>query len=117
MLQAYSPHPLNIASGVTTVHGTAGRPIVDGGFIERNAGTGSDFFSLDMRISRTFRVTTRIQIEALLEGFNLTNRRNVLTRNANFGTGAYPSDPLPSFGQITAVREPRSVQFGARVRF
>ena len=45
MLQAYSALPFNITSGVTTVQGTAGRPIVDGAFIERNAGIGSDFFS------------------------------------------------------------------------
>ena len=57
MLQAYSAPPFNITSGVTTVQGTAGRPIVDGEFIPRNAGVGSDFFSLSARVSRTFRVT------------------------------------------------------------
>jgi hypothetical protein len=51
MLQAYSALPFNITSGVTTVQGTAGRPIVDGAFIERNAGTGSDFFTLSLRVS------------------------------------------------------------------
>ena len=45
MLQAYSALPFNITSGVTTIQGTAGRPIVDGAFIERNAGVGSDFFT------------------------------------------------------------------------
>ena len=30
MLQAYSALPFNITSGVTTIQGTAGRPIVDG---------------------------------------------------------------------------------------
>ena len=33
MLQAYSALPFNITSGVTTIQGTAGRPIVDGAFI------------------------------------------------------------------------------------
>ena len=55
--------------------------------------------------------------KALAEVFNLTNRRNDLTRNTNFGPGAYPTNPSPTFGQITAVGEPRSFQFGARVRF
>jgi len=32
-VQAYSALPLNITSGVTTIQGTAGRPIVDGEFI------------------------------------------------------------------------------------
>ena len=117
MLQAYSALPLNITSGVTTIQGTAGRPIVDGAFIPRNAGEGSDFLSLNVRVSRTFHLSGRVQLEVLAEGFNLTNHVNVLTRNGNFGAGAYPSSPSPTFGQITAVGEPRSFQFGARVRF
>jgi len=116
LIQYYSALPLNVTSGVTTVQGTAGRPIVDGAFISRNAGKGSDFFSLGARVSRTFAVN-RIRIEALAEAFNLTNRRNVLTRNATFGTGLYPSNPLPSFNQTTAVGDARAVQLGIRVRF
>ncbi len=117
MLQAYSAPPFNILSGVTTIQGTPARPVVSGEFIDRNAGVGSDFFSLSARLSRSFRLATRLEIEALVEGFNLTNHVNVVTRNTTFGTGAYPSDPLPTFGQVTAVGEPRSFQFGARVRF
>jgi hypothetical protein len=117
MLQAYSALPLNITSGVTTIQGTAGRPIVQGAFIPRNAGTGSDFLSLNLRLSRAFRLGSRLQLEALVEGFNLTDHQNVVTRNANFGAGAYPSAPSSTFGQVTAVGEPRSVQLGARVRF
>ena len=117
MVQAYSALPFNITSGVTTIQGTAGRPIVDGEFIERNAGIGSDFFNVSLRVSRAFRLTGRVQLEALVEGFNLTNHINVLTRNTNFGSGLYPTDPSPTFNQITAVGEPRSFQFGARLRF
>ena len=117
MLQAYSSLPFNITSGVTTVQGTPGRPIVDGQFIERNAGIGSDYFNLNVRVSRAFRLTGRVQLEALVEGFNLTDHVNVVTRNTNFGPGAYPTNPLPSFNQVTAVGEPRSFQFGARLRF
>jgi hypothetical protein len=117
MLQAYSALPFNITSGVTTIQATAGRPIVDGEFIERNAGIGSDFLSLNLRVSREFRLTGRVRLEALVEAFNVTNHRNVLTRNTNFGPGAYPTNPLPNFGQVTAVGEPRSFQLGARVRF
>jgi hypothetical protein len=117
MLQAYSALPYNITSGVTTIQGTAGRPIVDGEFIERNVGVGSDFLSLNLRINRSFPLTGRAQLEVLAEGFNLTNHVNVVTRNTNFGSGAYPTNPLPTFGQITAVGEPRSFQLGARLRF
>ncbi|MEY4094095.1 MAG: hypothetical protein RLZZ53_1294 [Acidobacteriota bacterium] len=117
MLQAYSAAPFNITSGVTTVQGTAGRPIVDGAFIDRNAGEGTPFFVMHARLSRTIRIGSRWQFEVMAEGFNLTDRANVVTRNANFGAGTYPSSPSSSFNQITAVGEPRSLQFGARVRF
>src|SRR4051794_11937889 len=50
-LQAYSALPFNVTSGVTTVQGTAGRPIVDGTFIPRNSGTGTPFVSLNLRLS------------------------------------------------------------------
>ncbi len=116
-VQAYSAPPFNITSGVTTVQGTAGRPIVDGAFIPRNAGEGSAFLSVNARVSYTFKLRSRWQFEVLAEGFNLTDHLNVITRNTNFGAGAYPGNPSPSFNQITAVGEPRSAQFGARLRF
>jgi carboxypeptidase family protein/TonB-dependent receptor-like protein len=117
LLQYYSALPFNITSGVTTIQGTAGRPIVNGAFIARNAGVGPDFFSLGARVSRTFRIGDRLQLEGLLEGFNLTNRENVVTVNGNFGAGAYPANPSPTFGQITAIGDPRSLQFGIRAKF
>jgi hypothetical protein len=117
MLQAYSAPPINLTSGVTTIQGTAGRPIVNGEFIGRNSGSGSDFFSVSARVSRAIRLAGRLELEALAEVFNLTNRRNDLTRNANFGPGAYPTNPSPTFGQVTSVGEPRSLQFAVRVRF
>jgi hypothetical protein len=117
MVQWYSALPFNITSGVTTVQGTTGRPIVDGQFIPRNAGIGSDFFSLGLRLSRSFRLGDVAQTEAVVEAFNLSNRRNNLTRVGNFGTGAYPASPAPTFNQITAVGDPRTVQVAFRVRF
>jgi hypothetical protein len=116
-LQAYSAPPFNITSGVTTVQGTAGRPMVNGVFIARNSGVGSPYVNLSVRISRTFKLADRARFEVLVEGFNLTNHQNVLTRNTNFGPGEYPSNPAPAFGRVTAVGEPRSFQIGARIRF
>jgi hypothetical protein len=117
MAQAYSALPLNIASGVTTVQGTAGRPMVDGAFIPRNAGEGPDFFTLSARVGRSFRLGRAVRLEATVEAFNLTNRDNVTGLNANFGAGAYPANPSPAFGQVTAVGDPRTLQFVARLRF
>jgi hypothetical protein len=117
MLQYYSALPFNITSGATTIQGTAGRPTVNGAFIERNAGVGPDFFSLGARVSRTFRINDRLRIEGIVEGFNLTNRENVVTVNGNFGTGAYPASPSSTFGQITAIGDPRTLQFAIRAKF
>jgi hypothetical protein len=116
-LQYYSALPLNITSGVTTVQGTAGRPLVDGAFIPRNAGQGPDFFSVNVRLSREFPIRGRAKVEALAEVFNLTNRENVIALNGNFGSGAYPTNPSATFRQITAVGDPRSAQFGLRFTF
>jgi len=117
MLQSYSALPFNITSGVTTVQGTAGRPIVDGVYIPRNSGVGPDFFSLNLRLSRTFQAGDRVRLEGLIEAFNVTNRVNVMTLNSNFGAGAYPSNPSPNFGQVLAVADPRAFQLGVRVRW
>jgi hypothetical protein len=56
-------------------------------------------------------------LEALAEAFNALNHRNNLTRNGVFGTGAYPGSPSATFGQITGVQDPRSLQLALRVRF
>ena len=117
MLQYYSALPFNITSGVNTIQGTAGRPIVDGQFIERNAGVGSKFFSLNARLSRSFRVGKSLQVEGTAEAFNLTDRRNNLTRIGVFGSGAYPTSPASNFNTITAVGDPRAFQLALRVRF
>jgi hypothetical protein len=117
MVQWYSALPFNITSGATTLQGTTGRPIVNGQFIARNAGAASDFFSLNLRVSRAFRLGESVRAEGIAEAFNLTDRRNDLTRIGNFGGGAYPSNPAPTFNQITAVGDPRTVQLAVRLRF
>ena len=64
--------------------------------------------NLSLRLSRTF---------ALSEMFNTLNHVNVVTLNGVFGAGAYPTNPSPTFGQITAVNDPRTAQFGLRLSF
>jgi hypothetical protein len=117
MFQYYSALPLNITTGTTTIQGTAARPTVNGAFISRNAGTGFDFVNLNARLSRSFRLTERVRLEGMVEGFNLLNRVNGVTRNGTFGTGAYPTNPLPSFGQTTSVGESRALQLALRLTF
>lgn len=129
MLQYYSSLPFNITSGLTSLQGTNGRPLAGGAtttanfdvrnvtFIERNAGVGSDFITLSLRVSRAFAVRSGVKIEGLVEAFNVTNRANAVARNTVFGAGAFPANPSPTFNQVTAVGDPRALQLGMRLTF
>jgi len=117
LLQDYSPLPFNITTGANTVQGTAARPTINGVFINRNAGSGFDFLSLGARLSRSFRISERLRVEAMAEAFNLTNHLNGVTLNGVFGTGAYPTSSSATFKQITAVNDPRTMQFALRIQF
>jgi outer membrane receptor protein involved in Fe transport len=119
LIQYYSAPPFNItvAQGVNTIQGTPARPTVDGEFIPRNSGNGSAFSSVGVRLSRTFLSGRRVRLEATAEAFNLFNHRNDVARVTTFGTGAYPANPAPTFGQITVVGDPRTWQFGLRASF
>ncbi len=135
VLQYYSKLPFNITTGANTLQQTSQRPCaaglsltanggmnacteaLRGAVIGRNAGIGFDFFSLNARLSRTFALTERVHLETLAEAFNTLNHRNNMIPNATWGTRAYPSTPNPTFGQATAVGDPRNVQLGARINF
>jgi len=80
-------------------------------------GTGDDFLNVSARVSRTFNLSERLRLEGIAEGFNTLNHRNDLTRTGNFGSGAYPTNPSATFGQITAVNDPRSVQPALRLKY
>jgi len=117
MLQYYSPLPFNITTGANTIQGTATRPTLNGVFINRNAGSGFDFFNLSARLSRGFQIAERLRLEAIAEGFNLTNHVNGVTLNGVFGTAAYPNNPSATFRQVTAVGDSRAFQLALRVSF
>ena len=114
MLQYYSALPLNLTTGANTIQGTAARPSLNGEFISRNAGAGADFLNLNVRLSRTFRLREWLSMEAFAEAFNSLNHRNDLTYNGVFGTGTVP---LATFGQATAVNDPRVMQIALRFKF
>ena len=127
LLQYYSPTPFNITTGANSVQGTALRPcvpglasctqVLPGTVIGRNAGTGFNFFDMNTRLSRTFPLGERFRLEAMAEAFNTLNHRNNLIPNGTFGGGAYPSTPNATFGQPTAVGDPRQIQLAARLTF
>jgi hypothetical protein len=82
--------------------------------VGRNTGRGFDFASFDLRLSRRFRVTERVSLDLLAEGFNLFNRANYGVPNNTFGPGVAP---LGSFRQPTAAFDPRQFQFGMKLSF
>jgi hypothetical protein len=114
---AYSPLPFNITTGSNTIQGTAGRPTINGLFINRNSGKEFSLLNLNIRLSRTIPVGERMKAEILAETFNGLNHVNAVTVNGVFGAGAYPANPVPTFRQITAVNDPRTIQLGLRLSF
>lgn len=77
--------------------------------VGRNAGKGFDFQSLDLRVSRTFPLPRGLSIETIVDAFNVFDRENAQAPN-NIITS-------PTFGQATAVSDPRQVQLGLRLLF
>jgi hypothetical protein len=131
ILQYYSRLPFNVVTGASTLQQTTARPCtvaafgtvacsegIKGTVIGRNTATGFDFFSLNARLSRTFALTDRLRLETMAEAFNALNHRNDAVPNGTFGTGRIDLAPTnTSFGQATAVNDPRSVQLAARINF
>ena len=90
------------------------------GDLGRNMGITHKFMSWDMRLSRMVRLTERVRLELIAEGFNLFNRFNeasaspfvddVNAFNQRAGNGRYYSRPTASF-------DPRQFQFGLKLNF
>jgi hypothetical protein len=72
---------------------------------------------LNTRLSRTFEISERLRLEGIAEAFNTLNHVNSATLNGTFGTGIYPTNPSPTFRQITSVADPRSFQLALRFSF
>jgi hypothetical protein len=105
------------------------------GIEPRNTFKGDDYQSVDMRISRTFKFTEKVHMEAIAEAFNLLNTLNVRFFNTAYGaadfcnfaadpvaqgctatpSGNLEGSPNPSYGTPRAIFNPRQVQFALRV--
>ncbi|MBI4470237.1 MAG: TonB-dependent receptor [Acidobacteria bacterium] len=104
--------PFNILTGTDRNNDTSVNDRPAG--IGRNIGRGFDFASFDLRLSRRLKLTERMGLEMIAEGFNLLNRANFQLPNATYGSG---TTPLASFGRPTAAADPRQVQLGLRLSF
>ncbi len=125
----------------------SGIPVLDGGLnnaggnrlatiFPRNYFRYPPLVNIDLRLSRSFRLTERQRLHIMAEAFNLLNRTQVTGLSTTMYYMGYPSNPYPlsptltyqtttggysGFGQITQAgsdlyRE-RQVQFGARYTF
>ena len=80
--------------------------------------SGGDYFTLNLRLSRDVPYRQRDQARRTCRSVQRHQSRE--QRDAKHDTseaGAYPTIPLPAFNQITAVGDPRTLQFGVRFTF
>ncbi len=92
-------------------------PSDPGSSVTRDAGTLPAQATLDVRVSRRFALRGRTKLELLVEAFNLFNRANFTDINNIFGTGTYPANPLPTYGQFQKAGPGRQVQLALRFSF
>ena len=93
-------------------------------FAGRNTGLSAAYFTADLRVARTFRLTERSRLDFTAEAFNLLNHLNFASINNVVGNIAGPfnlrgrPDRLPSqpLG-FTSAYETRKIQLGFRVSF
>ena len=123
IFRANSGRPFNLLVGYDLNqdrHDTTDRPAG----AARNTGLGPNFWTLDVRLGREFRLSERGRLTLTLEAFNLLNRLNYSSVNNVVGNMAGPfqvsgrDDRLPTqpLG-FTSARDPRRLQLGLRLSF
>ena len=85
--------------------------------VERNSGTLPTQSTVDVRVEKKIPLGSRNSLAAIFEVFNLFGRTNFTDVNNVFGTGAYPSTPLPAYGEFLRAAPSRQVQLALRVNF
>jgi Carboxypeptidase regulatory-like domain len=77
------------------------------GNLGRNAGVTPGTVFNDVRVARQIAITERMNLELMVDMFNLANRYNV----------AAVSPLFTNAGQATAAYDPRQFQFGAKIKW
>jgi hypothetical protein len=86
-----------------------------GGNLGRNAFTTPGYFNVDLRLSRRFALSERINMDVIADMFNLLNRDNIQSVNVLCDPGAGAGGCLA--GQPTASFDARQFQFALKVSF
>jgi hypothetical protein len=90
--------------------------------VGRNSETTEKQVTVDARLSKFFKIG-KVQLEAIVEAFNLLNRVNFTDVNNVFGSGAFPEEPQTdaqgrvTYGLYQAALPPRQVQLAVKVSF
>ena len=126
IVNAGSGRPYNILAGVDlNMDGNGGtfppdrprRELADQSTaVGRNSGTLPAFATIDVRVSRLFRLRN-VTVEPMVDVFNVLNRTNYTDVQNIFGAGIYPTQPIPSFGELTQAAASRQVQIGVKLEF
>jgi hypothetical protein len=59
----------------------------------------------------------RVEVQPIVEVFNLFNRTNFIEVQNIFGANPYPERPSSTFGQFTQAGPARQVQLALRITF
>jgi Carboxypeptidase regulatory-like domain/TonB-dependent Receptor Plug Domain len=103
--------------GATAPDRARANPTDPSSTVGRNSATMPRQATVDLRVSRRFPLGGRVRLDGIFEVFNLFNLTNYTEINNIFGTGAYPANPLPTFGQFTQAASPRQIQLALKVTF
>jgi len=95
----FQKNPGTTTSGVINVEGNAGRGIINGPPTKR----------FDFTLTKNIQFSENVRLQLRGEGFNIFNHTNFRTLSTNVTAGNY--------GQVTAVRDPRTIQLGAKLIF
>ena len=101
----------------------AGKPTASNPFAPRltlpaNYSFNDNFFTQDLRLSRTFSLgSERVRLVLIGEVFNLLNTANLVQYSGNIADTAAFGQPGARFSQIFGSGGPRAFQFGARISF
>ncbi|MDE0103701.1 MAG: hypothetical protein OXN89_15105, partial [Bryobacterales bacterium] len=125
ILVARSFAPFNLNAGYDTIgdrHTDTHRPWGLG----RNVGVGPAFFGMDIRLTRDFALSEKVDLKVVAEAFNILNRTNFKGVNGVVGSMTLeevPDRPTGRRGPITepfsftSAFDPRQFQFTVRISF
>ena len=98
-------------------------PASEASSVGRNSETMDEQIIVDLRLSKRFRLGSRVSFDLIAEAFNLFNRANFSEINSIFGRGAFPASPQTdprgrvTYGLYEQALPPRQIQLAVKLNF